>query len=96
MVDVFSVSSLDRVQIYEQSCRMLDITADRQLRDLLLTDQIVLIDQVLSFHEIRAFATAIGTNLQSLILNCVGLTSRSVHVLCLALNKCLQLNLLVR
>ncbi|CAF0913728.1 unnamed protein product [Rotaria sp. Silwood1] len=83
-----------RVQIYEKSCQTLDITSDWQIRDLLSYDNITIIDRSFSFNDFRAFATAIEANLESLTLNSVGLTSRSVHVLCQALNSCVHLNLL--
>jgi hypothetical protein len=88
-------SSIARVQIYEDSCRMLDITSDWQIRGLLPYDNIALIDRSFSFNDIRAFATAIEANLESLTLHSVSLTSRSVQVLCHGLNKCVHLNLLV-
>ncbi|CAF3484493.1 unnamed protein product [Rotaria sp. Silwood1] len=83
-----------RVQIYEKSCQALDITSDWQIRDLLSYDNITIIDRSFSFNDFRAFATAIEANLEGLTLNSVGLTSRSVHVLCQALNSCVHLNLL--
>ena len=87
---------LARVQIYENSCQALDITSDWQIRGLLPYDNIVLSDRSFSFNDFRAFATAIEANLESLTLHSVGLTSRSIHVLCQALKKCVRLNLLVK
>jgi hypothetical protein len=87
---------LARVQIYENSCQTLDITSDWQIRGLLPYDNIAMADRSFSFNDFRAFATAIEANLESLTLHSVGLTSRSVHVLCQALSKCVHLNLLVK
>ncbi|CAF3582011.1 unnamed protein product [Rotaria socialis] len=83
-----------RVQIYEHCCQTLDTTADWQIRALLPSDVITIIDRSFSFNDIRALATAIEANLESLTLNTVGLTSRSAHLLCQALCKCINLNLL--
>ncbi|CAF4023848.1 unnamed protein product [Rotaria magnacalcarata] len=83
-----------RVQIYEHCCQALDMTADWQIRALLPCDVITIIDRSFSFNDIRALATAIEVNLESLTLHTVGLTSRSTHLLCQALSKCINLNLL--
>lgn len=87
---------LARVEIYEECCRILDTTSDWQIRGLLPYDTIVLSDRPFSFNDFRAFATAIESNLKNLTLHAVGLTSRSIHVLCQGLRKCHSLNLLVR
>jgi hypothetical protein len=92
----FVFSSLARVEIYENCCQTLDITSDWQIRGLLPYDNIVLSDRSFSFNNFRAFATAIEENLESLTLHCVGLTSRSISVLCQGLKKCIHLNLLVK
>ncbi|CAF2968112.1 unnamed protein product [Rotaria sp. Silwood2] len=83
-----------RIHIYENSCQMLDIAIDWQLRSLLLHDNIAVINRSFSFNEIRSFATAIEANLEGLTLSSVGLTARSIHVLCQGLKKCVHLNLL--
>jgi len=88
--------SLARVQIYENCCQALDITSDWQIRGLLPYDDIVLSDRSFSFNNFRAFATAIEANLESLTLHSVGLTSRSISVICQGLKKCIHLNLLVK
>lgn len=87
---------LARVQIYEYCCQALDITSDWQIRGLLPYDTIVLSDRSFSFNDFRAFSTAIESNLESLTLHSVGLTSRSISVLCQGLQKCVRLNLLVK
>lgn len=74
---------------------MLDITSDWQIRALLLSDTITITNRPLSFNDIRAFATAIEANLENLTLSSVGLTTRSINVLCQGLNKCVNLSLLV-
>lgn len=74
---------------------MLDSTIDWQLRALLSSDNITIVNRSFCFNDIRAFATAIEENLESLTLSSVGLTSRSINVLCQGLNKCIHLNLLV-
>jgi hypothetical protein len=81
--------------MYENSCHMLDVTIDWQLRGLLSYDNITILNRSFCFNDIRAFATAIEANLESLTLHSVGLTTRSIHVLCQGLNKCVHLNLLV-
>ncbi|CAF0831718.1 unnamed protein product [Rotaria sordida] len=83
-----------RIHIYENSCHMLDIAIDWQLRSLLFHDHITVLDRSFSLNEIRAFATAIEANLESLTLSSVGLTTRSIHILCQGLKKCIHLNLL--
>jgi len=83
------------VKIYEKACQFLDITVDWQIRVLLSYDVIALSDRSFSFNDFRAFATAIGPNLQELTLHSVNLTSRSLHVLCQALKQCHHLTLLV-
>ena len=90
------ISFLARIQIYEECCQILDMTIDWQIRGLLPYDTIILSDRSFSFNGFRAFATAIDINLEHLTLNAVGLTSRSVHVLCQGLRKCSSLTLLVR
>ncbi len=75
---------------------MLDITIDWQLRGLLSYDNIAIFNRSFCFNDIRAFATAIEANLESLTLHAVGLTSRSIAVLCQGLKKCVRLNLLVK
>ncbi len=87
---------LARVQIYENCCQALDITSDWQIRGLIPYDTIVLSDRSFSFNDFRAFATAIEVNLKNLTLHSVGLTSRSIYVLCQGLKKCTRLNLLVK
>lgn len=87
---------LARIRIYEDCCQKLDIACDSQIRALLSCDTIVITDRSLSFNGFRAFATAIEANLENLTLHSVGLTSRSINVLCQALNKCVRLNLLVK
>jgi hypothetical protein len=74
---------------------MLDITIDWQLRALLFCNNITILNRSFSFNDIRAFATAIEGNLESLTLSSVGLTSRSINILCQGLNKCIRLTLLV-
>ncbi len=88
--------SLARVQIYENSCQTLDTTIDWQIRGLLADNTIVLSDRSFSFNDVRAFATALQSNLESLTLHSVGLTGRSVSVLCQGLQKCVRLTLLVK
>ncbi|CAF5179026.1 unnamed protein product, partial [Rotaria magnacalcarata] len=73
---------------------MLDSTMDWQLRSLLAYDNIAVVNRSLSFNDIRAFSTAIEANLECLTLSCVGLTSRSINMLCQGLPKCVHLNLL--
>ncbi len=68
---------------------------DWQIRACLPYDTINIVDRSFSFNDFRAFATAIEANLESLTLHSVCLTSRSLHVLCQALKKCVRLNLLV-
>ena len=87
---------LAKLEIYENSCQALDIISDRQMRTLLASDNITIINRSFSFNAFRAFATAIEENLESLTLHSTGLTSRSVNVLCQGLNKCVHLNLLVK
>ena len=87
---------LARVQVYEESCRELDITSDWQIKTLLPYDTISIADRSFSFNTFRAFSTAIEANLESLTLHSVGLTSRSLEVLCQGLNKCVRLQLLVK
>lgn len=87
---------LARLQVYESCCEALDITVDWQIRALLPYDTITIVDRSFSFNDFRAFFTAIEANLESLTLHSVGLSSRSIHVLCQALNKCVKLNLLVK
>ena len=84
------------MDIYEKACQLLDITSDWQIRILLSYDTITLSNRSFSFNDFRAFATAIGTNLQELTLQSVNLTSRSLLVLCQALQNCSQLTLLVK
>ena len=86
---------VDRVDAYQRACQFLDITSDWQIRTLLTTDHMVLTDRSFSFNDIRALATAIDANLESLVLHAVGLTTRSIQILCQGLNKCVHLNLLV-
>ena len=81
--------------MYENSCQILDITIDRQLRALLSGDNITILNRSFGFNDIRAFATAIDANLESLTLSSVGLSSRSIDILCHRLTKCIRLNLLV-
>ena len=85
----------DRLRKYEKSCQMLDTTVDWQLRALLSGDNVTIFNRSFSFNDIRAFTSAIGTNLQSLTLSSVGLSSRSIEILCEGLTKCIHLNLLV-
>ncbi len=81
--------------MYDNSCQMLHITSDWQIRALLPCDTITIMNRSLGFNDILAFATAIEANLESLTLSSVGLTTRSINVLCQGLNKCVHLNLLV-
>ncbi|UJR16067.1 hypothetical protein I4U23_002980 [Adineta vaga] len=83
-----------QVQIYESSCKRLDTTIDWQLRTLLSCDHITIINRSFSFNDMRALSTAIEANLESLTLSSVGLTSRSINVLCQGLKKCNRLGLL--
>ncbi len=87
---------LARVKIYENCCQTLDITSDWQIRSLLPYDTIILSNRSFSFNDFRAFSTAIEINLKNLTLHSVGLTSRSIHVLCQGLKKSTRLNLLVK
>jgi hypothetical protein len=86
---------VERLRRYEKNCHMLDITMDWQLRALLACDNITIFNRSFSFNDIRAFTSAIETNLQSLTLSSVGLSSRSIDILCQRLIKCIHLNLLV-
>ena len=86
---------IGRIQTYENSCHMLDITSDWQIRALLSSDTITIMNRSFCFNDIRAFATAIESNLESLTLSSIGLTTRSINVLCQGLNKCVHLTLLV-
>ncbi|CAF2054910.1 unnamed protein product [Rotaria magnacalcarata] len=86
--------SAGTMRMYEKSCHMLDSTMDWQLRSLLAYDNIAVVNRSLSFNDIRAFSTAIEANLECLTLSCVGLTSRSINMLCQGLPKCVHLNLL--
>lgn len=83
------------IDTYEKSCHFLDTTVDWQLRASLASDHIAIMDRSFSFNDIRAFATAMEANLESLTLHAAGLTPRTMHVLCLGLNKCVHLSLLV-
>jgi hypothetical protein len=74
---------------------MLDQTVDWQLRGLLPYDNVTIVNRSLCFNDIRAFSTAIESNLESLTLSSVGLTSRSIEILCQGLRKCVHLHLLV-
>ena len=89
------MNSIGRIRTYENSCQMLDVTIDWQLRALLSSDNITIVNRSFCFNDIRAFSTAIETNLESLTLSSVGLTSRTINILCQGLNKCVHLNLLV-
>ncbi|CAF3723506.1 unnamed protein product [Adineta steineri] len=82
------------IQSYENSCQMLDISIDSQLRALLPSNNINIMNRSFSFNDIRAFATAMEANLESLTLSSVGLTTRSMNVLCQGLNKCINLSFL--
>lgn len=84
------------MQTYENSCHLLETTVDWQMHALLSCDDITLVNRSFSFNDMRAFATAIESNLQSLTLSDVGLTTRSISVLCQALKKCHSLALLVK
>jgi len=86
---------IGRIHIYENSCQILDTIIDWQLRALLSSDHITIYNRSLCFNDIRAFSTSIEENLESLTLSSVGLTSRSIHILCQGLKKCVYLNLLV-
>jgi hypothetical protein len=88
-------NAVERLRRYEKNCQMLDITMDWQLRALLSGDHITIFNRSFSFNDIRAFTSAIETNLQSLTLSSVGLSSRSIEILCHGLIKCIHLNLLV-
>lgn len=87
--------SVERIRIYENSCQMLDTTIDWQLRSFLLYDTVNVVNRSFSFNDIRAFATAMEANLESLTLSSVGLTARSINVLCEGLKKCVHLHSLV-
>ncbi|CAF1070731.1 unnamed protein product [Adineta ricciae] len=89
-----TLPSKGRVQVYENSCQLLDTTVDWQLRALLSYDDITIMNRSLSFNDIRAVSTAMEINLQSLTLSSAGLTSRSINVLCQGLAKCNRLTLL--
>jgi hypothetical protein len=86
---------IGRIRTYENSCQILDITIDWQLRAVLASDNITILNRSFSFNDIRAFATAIESNLESLTLSSIGLTSRSINILCQGLNKSVHLKLLV-
>ena len=45
---------------------MLDLTVDWQLRGLLPYDNVTIVNRSLCFNDIRAFSTAIGSDLESL------------------------------
>lgn len=83
------------MRLYEKCCHLLDVTMDWELRSLLGHDNISVLNRSLNFNHIYAFSTAIQANLQSLILSSVGLTPRSISILCQGLKKCIHLNLLV-
>ncbi|CAF4943855.1 unnamed protein product, partial [Rotaria sp. Silwood1] len=87
-------SNNGRIHIYENSCHMLDIAIDWQLHSLLSHDNIAVHNRSFSFNEIRAFATAIEANLESLILSSIDLIASSIRILCQGLRKCVNLNLL--
>lgn len=89
-------SQLTSLEIYERSCELLDLTSDWQIRDLITSDHIEIIDRSFSFNDFRAFATAIEPNLQSLTLRAVGLTPRTLNVICQGLSKCAHLKFLVK
>lgn len=89
-------SRLNSIEIYEKSCELLDLTSDWQIRDLITSDHIEIVDRSFSFNDFRAFATAIEPNLQSLTLRAVGLTPRTLNVICRGLSKCAHLKLLVK
>ncbi|CAF4783530.1 unnamed protein product [Rotaria socialis] len=89
-----SYNHAGRRRMYEKSCQMLDSTIDGQLRSLLAYENIAVVNRSLSFNDIRAFSTAIEANLEGLTLSSVGLTSRSIDMLCQGLPKCVHLNLL--
>ena len=83
------------VQRFDMSCHLLETVVDEQLKATLEDDHVSVISRSLCFNDIRAFATAIEANLESLTLHSVGLTARSVVVLCQGLKKCVHLQLLV-
>jgi hypothetical protein len=86
---------LDNIEKYETSCRLLDVPIDRQLRALVSNVCITIVDRSFGFNEMRAFATSIDMNLESLTLQAAGLTSRSIRVLCQRLKQCVHLHSLV-
>lgn len=83
------------MRVYENSCKALDVMVDWQIRGFLPYDTITIVDRAFSFNDFRAFATAIESNLDSLTLREVNLTSAPLQVLCLALAKCVRLTFLV-
>ena len=83
------------VQRFDMSCHLLETIVDEQLRASLVDDRISVVSRSLCFNDVRAFATAIEANLDSLTLHSVGLTARSMVVLCQGLQKCVHLHLLV-
>ncbi len=87
---------IGRIRTYENSCQTLAITIDCQLRALLADDHITIYNRSFGFNDICAFATAIESNLESLTLSSVGLTARSINILCQGLKKCIHLSLLVK
>ncbi|CAF1632190.1 unnamed protein product, partial [Didymodactylos carnosus] len=82
-----------RSKTYENTCEMLDLSSDWQIRILLQYDNISISNRSFSFNDIRAFSSAIeaNENLETLTLQSVGLTSRSTTILCKALQKCIHL-----
>lgn len=74
---------------------MLDINVDWQLRAMLSYDNITILNRSFSFHDIQAFTNAMETNLRSLTLNSVGLSSYSLNLLCQGLSQCNHLYSLV-
>lgn len=86
----------NRLETYRRTCELLEITRDWQIEEFLSTNHLVLNDRPFSLKEIRALVSALDKNFQSLVLHSVGLNFRSIEILCRALRKCFNLNLLVR
>lgn len=86
---------VERIRRYEKNCHLLDTTIDWQLRAVLSYDKITILNRSFSFNDIQAFTSAIEPNLQSLTLNSIGLSSRSLDLLCQGLKKSPHLHLLV-
>ena len=85
----------NRLETYRRTCELLEVTRDWQIEQFLSKNHLVLNDRSFSVNEIRALVSALDKNFESLVLHSVGLNFRSIEILCRALRKCFNLNLLV-